>query len=276
MFPLLETLIAVYETGQFTLAADELKVSQSTVSSRIAQLEQQVGSPLFERHAKSDVTPTQAGRLLYRTAIEICASWGQTRTEIKRASANREPFAILCSHTAAGVLLPTVLKAAADRLGDFEVRAKAMNSDAILEQVGLKHAQIGIVEKPIINDSVDRATLCEDRLVLVGDPHAVWLVREPGSGVRYYTDLYFKSVGVAPSNAIEVSSNAAICAALAAGFGQSVISAAAVPHGVPVRELGPEFSRRFYALMPRSGYTRAQREFADRVVDALRDVSLAP
>ncbi len=58
MFPLLETLVAVYEVGQFTLAADELKVSQSTVSSRIAQLEQMVGAPLFVRNAKSDVTPT--------------------------------------------------------------------------------------------------------------------------------------------------------------------------------------------------------------------------
>lgn len=47
MFPLLETLVAVYEVGQFTLAADELKVSQSTVSSRIAQLEQMVGAPLL-------------------------------------------------------------------------------------------------------------------------------------------------------------------------------------------------------------------------------------
>ena len=43
MFPLLDTLVAVYEIGQFTLAADELKVSQSTVSSRIAQLERMVG-----------------------------------------------------------------------------------------------------------------------------------------------------------------------------------------------------------------------------------------
>lgn len=57
MFALLETLIAVYETGQFTIAADELKVSQSTVSSRIASLEAMVGAPLFVRHAKSDVTP---------------------------------------------------------------------------------------------------------------------------------------------------------------------------------------------------------------------------
>ena len=79
MFPLLETLVAVYEVGQFTLAADELKVSQSTVSSRIAQLEQMVGAPLFVRNAKSDVTPTQAGRMLYQTAIGIDGLWRDTR-----------------------------------------------------------------------------------------------------------------------------------------------------------------------------------------------------
>ena len=82
MFPLLETLVAVYEVGQFTLAADELKVSQSTVSSRIAQLEQMVGAPLFVRNAKSDVTPTQAGRMLYQTAIGIDGLWRDTREQI--------------------------------------------------------------------------------------------------------------------------------------------------------------------------------------------------
>ena len=75
MFPLLDTLVAVYEIGQFTLAADELKVSQSTVSSRIAQLERMVGAPLFVRNAKSDVTPTEAGRLLYRAATGIDSTW---------------------------------------------------------------------------------------------------------------------------------------------------------------------------------------------------------
>ncbi|MFR8696968.1 MAG: LysR family transcriptional regulator [Bifidobacterium bifidum] len=59
MFPLLDTLgRGLRDRAQFTLAADELKVSQSTVSSRIAQLELAlVGAPLFDRNAKSDVTP---------------------------------------------------------------------------------------------------------------------------------------------------------------------------------------------------------------------------
>lgn len=43
MLPLLEALVAVYECRQFTLAAYELRVSQSTVSARIAQLEHTVG-----------------------------------------------------------------------------------------------------------------------------------------------------------------------------------------------------------------------------------------
>ena len=64
---------------------------------------------------------------------------------------------------------------------------------------------------------------------------------------------------------------AAIVAALSAGFGQSLISEAAVPAGVPVqRELGDEFVRRFYALVPRSGLTHDQRELAETIIAALR------
>lgn len=274
MFALLETLIAVYETGQFTIAADELKVSQSTVSSRIASLEAMAGAPLFVRHAKSDVTPTEAGTLLYRAATRIGGIWRDAREEIARAQANREPFTMLFSHTAAAVLIPVALRTLIGELGRFEISAAASNSDGILERVGLKEAHLGVVEKPIINESVERVTLCEDELVLAGDPSGVWLVRERGSGVRYYTELYFKTEGIVPAHAIEVASNASIVAALAAGVGCSIVSRAACPGGVAVHDLGPEFVRRFYALIPRSGLTRDQRALADAVITALRDVSL--
>lgn len=274
MFALLETLIAVYETGQFTIAADELKVSQSTVSSRIASLEAMVGAPLFVRHAKSDVTPTEAGTLLYRAATQIGGVWRDAREEIARTRANREPFSMLVSHTAAAVLIPAALRATLGELDRFEIAVAASNSDGILERVGLKEAHLGVVEKPIISESVERVTLCEDELVLAGDPSGVWLVREHGSGVRYYTELYFKTEDIVPTHAIEVASNASIVAALAAGVGCSIVSRAACPGGVVVHDLGPEFVRRFYALIPRSGLTRDQRALADAVITALRDVRL--
>lgn len=150
----------------------------------------------------------------------------------------------------------------------------ASNSDGILERVGLKEAHLGVVEKPIISESVERVTLCEDELVLAGDPSGVWLVRERGSGVRYYTELFFKTEGIVPAHAIEVASNASIVAAVAAGVGCSIVSRAACPDGVPMRDLGPEFVRRFYALIPRSGLTRDQRALADGIIAALRDVRL--
>ena len=122
MFPLLETLVAVYEVGQFTLAADELKVSQSTVSSRIAQLEQMVGAPLFVRNAKSDVTPTQAGRMLYQTAIGIDGLWRDTREQIARVQEAREPLAVSFSHTTAAILLPKGVAGDGSGHGRFRLR----------------------------------------------------------------------------------------------------------------------------------------------------------
>lgn len=157
MFPLLETLVAVYEVGQFTLAADELKVSQSTVSSRIAQLEQMVGAPLFVRNAKSDVTPTQAGRMLYQTAIGIDGLWRDTREQIARVQEAREPLAVSFSHTTAAILLPKALPVMARDMDGFDFAVHVMNSDAILEQASMKAVQLGVVEKPIVNDSVDRS-----------------------------------------------------------------------------------------------------------------------
>ena len=181
---------------------------------------------------------------------------------------------MLVSHTAAAVLIPAALRATLGELDRFEIAVAASNSDGILERVGLKEAHLGVVEKPIISESVERVTLCEDELVLAGDPCGVWLVRERGSGVRYYTELYFKTEGIVPAHAIEVASNASIVAALAAGVGCSIVSRAACPGAVPVRDLGPEFVRRFYALIPRSGLTRDQRALADAIITALRDVRL--
>lgn len=109
MFPLLETFVAVYETGQFSIAADELRVSQSTVSARIAQLEQRLGTPLFERHARADVTATRAGETLYRSAVKLLAQWRQTQEDVNRAGQAHDPFLLMMSNTAAVALLPRIL-----------------------------------------------------------------------------------------------------------------------------------------------------------------------
>ena len=177
-----------------------------------------------------------------------------------------------CSRALPGIQRCSSLSALlAEPLDTLFITTSSLQHLPVLERALASGISRIVVEKPIVNDSVDRVTLCEDRLVLAGEPDGVWMVREHGSGVRYYTDLYFKTAQVVPARTMEVSSNAAIVAALSAGFGQSLISEAAVPAGVPVqRELGDEFVRRFYALVPRSGLTHDQRELAETIIAALR------
>ncbi len=271
MFPLLQTLAAVYETGQFTAAADELGVSQPTVSARIAALEAEVGVSLFVRKAKSDVEPTEAGTLLYRAAATIGGTWRDACDRAVRASRTAVSLRACFSLTAATVLMPAALAALEPSLDRYDLSFRTVNSDVIVDLVGRKDAEFGVIEKPVINDAIDRVTLRSDELVLAGDPSSVWLVRETGSGVRYYTDLLCKTEGIVPERSVTVASNAAIVATLAAGFGCSVVSSSIVPDGVPARTLGREFVRRFYAVMPRTGLSRDQRRAADAMIAAMRE-----
>ncbi|MFX9058306.1 LysR family transcriptional regulator, partial [Acinetobacter baumannii] len=50
---LLRAFVAIVETGSFTLAADQLHMTQSTISQQLARLEHAVGKPLIERQSRS-------------------------------------------------------------------------------------------------------------------------------------------------------------------------------------------------------------------------------
>ena len=66
----LKTFHAAAETGSLTKAAERLRISQSAVSRQIAALEEQVGTPLFHRHARG-LTLTEQGRILGAAAGDI-------------------------------------------------------------------------------------------------------------------------------------------------------------------------------------------------------------
>jgi DNA-binding transcriptional LysR family regulator len=263
----------VYETRQFLAAAAELHVSQSTVSERVAALEARVGSRLFDRPARRDIVPTPAGERLYAAARSMTGEWTAALAGIADAARAREPFRILTSHTTTHVLLPRVLKACGDFLDRISVTVAERNSGEIFEAVARKDVEFGIIEKPLSGEAVVRTTLIEDRLVRAGAPDAPWLIREEGSGVRYYTEVYFRGLVARPTNVIEVASNEAICRTLESGFGQSVVSAAALDpvtaDAVPRDALGAEFVRKFYALAPRSGLSTLQKQVAAKIVAAV-------
>jgi DNA-binding transcriptional LysR family regulator len=72
---------AAAEAGSFTHAADVLNLSQSAISRQVASLEQEIGAPLFHRHARGLVLSEQ-GELLFQTAAEVLKRLEMVRMQL--------------------------------------------------------------------------------------------------------------------------------------------------------------------------------------------------
>lgn len=77
----LEALSAVVETGGFDKAARKLFLTQSAISQRIRQLEENLGQPVLTR--TSPPTPTISGRLLLRHYQQLCLMEGELRNTLQ-------------------------------------------------------------------------------------------------------------------------------------------------------------------------------------------------
>lgn len=72
---------AAAEAGSFTHAAERLKLSQSAISRQVSALEQEVGVPLFHRHARG-LEMTEQGEILYHTANEVLVKLESVRLRL--------------------------------------------------------------------------------------------------------------------------------------------------------------------------------------------------
>lgn len=82
----LRTLKQVAELGSLSRAADRLRIAQPALSRQIRLLEEELGTPLFERHGRGMVI-TEAGAKVLVHALRIIAEVDEIRAEASDASA---------------------------------------------------------------------------------------------------------------------------------------------------------------------------------------------
>lgn len=109
---LLKTFLEVSRTRHFGRAAEALYLTQSAVSFRIRQLENQLGVNLFTRH-RNNIRLTTAGEKLLPYAETLMNTWQAARKEVAHTSRHNE-FSIgasaslwECMLNAAGATVPT-------------------------------------------------------------------------------------------------------------------------------------------------------------------------
>ena len=76
---------AAAEAGSFTHAAEKLHLSQSAISRQVSALEQDIGAPLFHRHARC-LIKTEQGEMLYRTAHEVLLQLEAVRAKLSETT----------------------------------------------------------------------------------------------------------------------------------------------------------------------------------------------
>ena len=145
---------AVAEAGSFTHAGDMLELSQSAVSRQIAALEEEVGVPLFHRHARGLIL-TEPGETLFRTALEMKLKIETARARL--VDTREKPNGQLKITTTIGLgtywLTP--------RLGEFldsypEIRVELLLIDEELD-LAMRQADVAIrLRLPVQSDLVQR------------------------------------------------------------------------------------------------------------------------
>ena len=250
MFKFLETFMVVYRTHSFSLAAQQLFITQPTVSNQIKQLESQLHTELFERKSRRESIPTEAADILYKRSAKILDDWHDINTQIKDLQTNEQShvrFGI--SQTVSRIMFAKIANQISVSGPTIHYDVMVSNSEGVLNQLEEYKIDLGIIEKPLVTQNVRRTSIGKDQLVKAGAPTGTWITRESGSGIGYYTEQYFREADVHPDRLIHVNNSGLIRRIVSTGVGQALLSSKDVPAGVEVQPLGTAFIRDFYLLI---------------------------
>lgn len=106
----LSYFVEVANEGNITRAAENLHITQPTLSRQLRQLENEVGKQLFQRNPH-DITLTEHGLFLYRRALEILALEKSTLKELSEEERYAGEILIAAGDTTAVRHLAKVMKA---------------------------------------------------------------------------------------------------------------------------------------------------------------------
>jgi DNA-binding transcriptional LysR family regulator len=273
----LRSFLAVVRTGSVTDAADELYVTQPSVSAALSALSKEVGVELTERVGRN-IRPSAAGAAFAPYAADVIGLLDEgARVAGEAAGAAQLELRIAAVTTAAEYVVPPLMRAFSELHPELSLTVDVGNREHVFNKVASHETDVAIggrpppdgrlVGEPFLPNPILLITAPDDPLarrrpVSVGDlEERAWLLREPGSGTRTMTEEFLARHDVHP-RVLTLGSNGAIKRAAAAGLGVSLQSASAaalelelgVVATIPVREDLP--SRQWFALRPATGPRR--------------------
>lgn len=170
---LIKTFLTVMATGNISKAATHLYVSQSTVSARIKQLEDEVGAELFSRaRGNHDVKLTAKGSEF----VAIARRYTELNDEISKFVTGRNEYAITvaCADSLNTYVLRPFYEEMVRNERDMRLTVKTHQSYEIYTLIEEHVADIGFVFFPARSKDIVTEKVFSEKMVLVLSRDGGW------------------------------------------------------------------------------------------------------
>lgn len=243
-FRQLQILQALAEQGSLTGAAEACHITQPSVSMQLKSLADQLGMPLYEIIGKQAYL-TQAGEYVLATAQVMQQELERLRQQIaglRGLTAGNLKIALVST---AQYFLPRMLGKFYQNHPDIEISFQVLNRDGVVQRLRQNADDLYIMSTPPEGLDLHVLKFLDNPLYLIAAQHHplaqlkrlqkqhlqnhAFILREPGSGTRMACTRWFAEHGVDARVRLELGSNEAIIAAVAAGLGLSIVSRHALP-----------------------------------------------
>ena len=243
----LASFCAVVDRQSFSLAAEQLGVTQPAVSLQIRSLEKRLGRRLLDRSGRR-VEPTEAGQRLYRSAQRMLALEEQLVEEVADAGEGElaGTLQIGASTGPGGSVVPLLLCEFQRANPSVRISLTVSDTQTIVDAVAGRELAIGIVGAARRHRGVTFETLFRDEVVLACPPAHPFagrtisldelqaeppVVMQEGAGVRQVIDDALRTAGLRDRQLevkLELGLQESVKSAVAAGYGVSFISRSAI------------------------------------------------
>lgn len=162
----LEYVLALAEQQHFERAAEKSFVSQSTLSTMIGRLEQELGILLFDRSTKP-IALTKEGevllarmRLILKEVESLSASVEEMKGEIQGV------LSIAAIPTIAPFILPRILWKFAQRFPKIKIEVRELITEHIIKGLNSREIDIGIIATPTLSTNLQEHVLYNEPFYL--------------------------------------------------------------------------------------------------------------
>ncbi|TYB82168.1 LysR family transcriptional regulator [Maritimibacter fusiformis] len=230
---------AVARHGSVTRAAEEVHLTQPSVSMQVRALEDKIGLPLTEQIGKT-LHLTRAGKAVAEASRDILgrmAELEQALRDLEGEVAGPLSVAVVSS---AKYVVPQLLGAFKRRFPKVEPHLEIANRQTVLARLatnsddlcimGQPPEGLSVVERPFLENVIvpvaraDHPLTSETGIALARLAREPLIRREPGSGTRKAVQALFAEAGIEAGAHLELDDVEAIKQAVAAGLGVAFLS----------------------------------------------------